>query len=260
MHISVLFKRFEKVLSDNSPAILTGIGVTGTITTAYLAAKASFKAAEILNWEHVDGAEWNRAEEKTAREKIELTWQLYIPAITSGVITCGCIIMANRVGTRRAAAMATAYSLSDKAFEEYKEKVQERLGKKDEKAIRDEIAQDQVNRNPKRPVQDPLDTGKSLFYEGYTGRYLYSNVETLKAAQNKVNHQINSHSYASLTDFYNAAGIPPNSISDDLGWNSNKLMELDFSATEYETEDGRTEACMVFNYQVEPIRHFDKVH
>lgn len=255
MHISVLFKRFEKVLSDNSPAILTGIGVTGTITTAYLAAKASVKAYRSL-YEVQEGAETDY----TPREIVERTWQYFVPPITTGAITCGCIIMANRVGTRRAAAMATAYSLSDKAFEEYKEKVQERLGKKDEKAIRDEIAQDQVNRNSKRPVQDPLDTGKSLFYEGYTGRYLYSNVETLKAAQNKVNHQINSHSYASLTDFYNAAGIPPNSISDDLGWNSNKLMELDFSATEYETEDGRTEACMVFNYQVEPIRHFDKVH
>ncbi len=41
-------KRTEKLVADNSPAILTAWGVTGTLTTAYLTGKASFRAADLL--------------------------------------------------------------------------------------------------------------------------------------------------------------------------------------------------------------------
>jgi hypothetical protein len=41
-------RRLLKFASDNSPAILTSAAVVGTITTAYLTGKASFKAADVI--------------------------------------------------------------------------------------------------------------------------------------------------------------------------------------------------------------------
>ena len=45
MNIKKIVAYTTKLLNDNSPVILTALGVTGTITTAYLAVKATFKAA-----------------------------------------------------------------------------------------------------------------------------------------------------------------------------------------------------------------------
>ena len=43
-----VLKQAEKFASDNSPAILTALGLTGVLTTAYLSGKASFNAYDIL--------------------------------------------------------------------------------------------------------------------------------------------------------------------------------------------------------------------
>lgn len=250
MTLSNIAHKAEKIISDNSPLILTGIAVTGTITTALLAGRASFKAAQIL----ADDLHYREpGDEATPRDKLEMTWKLYIPAVGAGVTTVICIIASNRIGTRRAAAMAAAYSISEKAFAEYKDKVVERLGDAKEQKIRDEIAQDQVNRNPVS-TREVIITGNGdvLCYDSITGRYFQSNVESLRKAQNDVNHQILMNMYASLNDFYQEIGLPVTPYSNEVGWNADNLLELKFSTVL--SEDGRP--CISVNYAISPIRDY----
>jgi len=255
MTLHDLARKSNKALSDNSPALLTAIGVTGTITTSYLAGKASFEAAHVLDNEsagqNVDVSSF------TPQERIKLVWKLYIPAVGAGTVTVVAIVSANRIGSRRAAAMASAFAVSERFSQEYKDKVIEKLGENKERVLRDEIAQDQIDRNERVDTEVIHSyNGEMLCYEPYTGRYFRSSIEILKKAQNDTNYVVNNHGYASLSDFYNNAGIPTTSISDELGWNSNKLMELTFS-TGISTAG---EPCHSFSYQVEPIRNFYKVH
>ena len=51
MNLAVLKDQAQKFASDNATGILTTIGVAGTITTAVLASRASFKAARIIDEE-----------------------------------------------------------------------------------------------------------------------------------------------------------------------------------------------------------------
>ena len=44
-HVSKL----KYLLNENSTTILTAVGVVGTVGTAYLTGRATFKAAEIIN-------------------------------------------------------------------------------------------------------------------------------------------------------------------------------------------------------------------
>jgi hypothetical protein len=248
MKAADFFKKLQKLAIDNSPTILTGIAVAGTVTTAYLTGKATYKAAQILSEE---------SPYLEPKEKVLLTWKLYIPAAGTGMLTVISIIGANRIGTRRAAALVSAYTLSEKMFDEYKDKVVEKIGQKKEQEVRDELAQDRVNRNPVNENSVIIIGGKSvLCYEAYTGRYFLSDMETLKKAQNDVNYMVNNNFYASLTDFYDKVGLPKTSISDEVGWNCNKLLELNFSTAI--TEDGRP--CLTIDYQVEPIRDFHRVN
>jgi len=253
MNFLVIVKRVEKLVIDNSPAILTVLGVTGTITTAYLTGTASFKAAEILRKEGMIESDELDSISFSFKDKFEYVWKCYIPAVGTGAVTVFCIVFANRIGMRRAAAVAAAYSISEKAFVEYKDKVIEKFGDNQEQKVRDEVAQDRVNRNPlnEREIIITGD-GEVLCYEAFTGRYFKSSMEEVKRAQNDINAEIIHNSYASLSDFYNALGIGKTSCSDEVGWNTDKLLELKF--TTVLSEDNRP--CISIEFDVAPVRDY----
>jgi len=86
--------------------------------------------------------------------------------------------------------------------------------------------------------------GLTLCHESLTGRYFTSDMETLRKAMNDINAKLNTHDYATLDDFYYLVGLAQTSISGDLGWESDKQMDLIFTATL--TPDGRP--CLVIDY------------
>jgi hypothetical protein len=246
------FKQFEKFVQDNSPSILTAIGVVGTISTAYLTGKASFKAAEVIAKENARFAPQGEPY-LSLREKFEQTWTLYIPAVGTGAMTIACIVCANRIGNRRAAAMAAAYSLSEKAFTEYKEKVVEKIGENKERAVRDELAQDRVNRAPKTEVIIS-GGGEVLCYDEYSGRYFESSMEEIKKAQNDTNYRIINDGFASLGDFYERLGLPSTKYSEEVGWNTDHPLEITFSTTMSDDQ----KPCLAMDYRTVPTRGYNR--
>lgn len=251
LNLRLMAKQAERLVTNNSPLILTVIGVTGTLTTAYLTGKATFKAAEIIR-EQAHWAELHDLEYEV-KDKAAAVWKLYIPAATAGLFTVSAIILANRISTRRAAVLASAYALSERAMDEYKKKVIEKLGAKKEQAVRDDIAQDRINRNPVDDSKVIVVGGKDvLFYEAYTDRYFTSDMETVRKAQNDINEQIINDHYASLDDFYERLKLPSTSASSDLGWNLDRMLAITFSAIL--TPDGRP--CISVQYDYTPVPHY----
>lgn len=243
--------QLEKLVGDNSPLILTVFGVAGVATTAVLASKATLKADAVLNNEDTDPHYV-----RTKRETFELVWKLYIPAVLSGTLTCGAIIAANRIGTRRTAAMAAGLAITERAYDEYREKVVEEIGKNKEAKVRDAVHQDRVNKD--------IEQGKIVFgdddhlcKDAWSGRYFKSNMEEIKAAQNHVNYQINNgHGGASLSELYNWLGLEPTKESDNVGWNSDELLEISFSTV----LNNKNKPVLVMDFPVQPIRKFWKAH
>lgn len=255
MSIKEIVKRTEKLITDNSSGILTGVGVAGVVTTAYLTGKASFKAAEVIrDAEEKAGAPYGSME-LDLKERTLLVWRLYVPASLTGTLTIAAIIGSNRVGTRRAAALATAYTISEKAFVDYKEKVIEKLGENKEREVRDEIAQERITKNPPGEVII-IAGGDVLCYEAFSGRYFMSNMESIKKAMNDTNYIINNNFYASLSDFYKKLGLPTTSYSEEVGWNSDNIIDIDFSTVLSEDE----RPCISIDFRVVPVRDYFRVH
>ncbi len=242
MTLSTLFTRVTQTLKSNSPEILTALAVSGVVTTAYLAGKASFQAAGKLS---------DQSPHMSNKDRAKIVWKLYIPATISGAATIVCIVGATRTQSRRTAAAVTAYSLTEKAFTEYKEKVVEQIGKGKEQKIRDDIAQEAVLANPHKTKEVVIvGPGQVLCCELYTHRYFRSDMETLRKAQNDLNARINSDRYVPLFEFYELVGLPYTSASNELGWDSDKQVELRFSTVL--SENG--EPCLAFDYNyVKPI-------
>jgi hypothetical protein len=254
MDVSKLLKQAEKFTTDNSPAILTGIGIAGVVGTAYLTGKATVRAVDIIDRERSIQFRTTGIQPWSRKEVVLLVWKFYIPPVTVGALTIASIYGANHVGTRRATAMAAAYSISEKAFSEYKEKVVDKLGEKQEQVVRDELAQERVERNPSDDATVIItDGGEVLCYEQFTGRYFKSSMETIKQAVNEINYNILHQGYASLTDFYHEVGIPRTGLSDELGWNTDQLLEIDYSTVL--STDGRP--CVAIDFNTQPYRRFD---
>ena len=239
---SDLLNRTRRMLRVNSPQILSGFAVAGVVTTAYYAVKGSFQAAETI--------QLSAAEDESIQEKAKLVWPHYIPTAVAGTITIGCIVSANSLHGRRAAAAVSAYTITEQAFSEYRAKVREELGNHKEQVLRDDIARNHVESNPASKGVIIAGDGNVLCNELYTGRYFMSNMENLRKAENDINSEIVHGLYATLDSFYDQLGLPHTSTSGELGWDSDRLMELEFSTVL--SDDGKP--CLAFQYNyIKPI-------
>lgn len=253
MTISDLVFRSQKLLIDNSPSILTAVGVVGTVSTALLTGQATYRYMDQLVMEgYYDPNEVRDA--RNRRAHFDAAWKYYVPAVGTGALTIAAILAANHIGTRRAAGIAAAYSISERAFQEYREKVVEKMGTKSEQSVRDDIAQDRVRRTEAASREVLVVSGDVLCQDAVSGRYLTSNMATLDRAVNELNRQIINDSYASLSDFYDRIGLPHTAYSDEVGWKSDREITLDITSAV--TSDSKP--CLVFNFNTVPIRDYYK--
>lgn len=257
MNLRDFAKPIEKLVADNSPAILTAVGVIGSASAAYLTGKATFKAADVLaDAEKSRTAGFVEGEELTNNDKVKLVWKLYIPPLSVLAVSCGAIIMSNRISTKRAAALATAYTLAERAHSEYAEKVKEHFGLKKEQDVKDAIAQDNVTKNPPQ-AERVFVTGKgdTLCKDELTGRYFLSTMEEIKAAQNHINSVILGSGDASLNSFYDWLGLESIPMGEEVGW-SGGMMDVSFSSTLTD----KNEPCLVFSFRTDPVRNYFRTH
>ena len=241
-------KSAERVLTKYSPGILTGIGIAGMIGATFMAVKATPKALYLIETKK----EESEVEELTPVETIKICWKCYIPATLTTVLSAVCLIGASTVSAKRNAALATAYSISEAALREYQEKVVEVVGEKKEKAVRDAVAKDQIERDPvtKSEVVIIDSNSNTLCYEPLSGRYFKSTIDKIKKAEIKLDRQMIQEMYVSLNDFYWEIGLDETDLGDKMGWNLSKgYMDLSFSSQL--ADDGTP--CAVIVYGIPPV-------
>ena len=252
-NLATLITRTRQFVSKRSPEILTGIGIAGMISTTVLAVKATPKAMNLIEMKKKE--EW--ADKLSPVEIVKVAWKPYIPAIVTCVASTTCLIGASSVNAKRNAALATAYKLSETALSEYREKVIETIGEKKERAVRDKVAEEKVKKNPVSKNEVIVTgNGKTLCFDPISGRYFMSSIETIKRAENTLNKQMlhDITGYVSLNDFYDEIGLVHTSNGDDLGWNTNQLIDIGFSSQLNDNE----EPSVVLDYLVAPKYDFYK--
>lgn len=241
-----IVKGVRSGVSKHGPEILTGIGIAGMITTTVLSVRATPKALRLIE-EKKDEQE---VEKLAPIELVKTAWKPYIPAMVMGTASVACLIGASSASTRRSAALATAYKLSETAFGEYKEKVIETIGEKKEAIIKDKVAKTKLEKDPvskKEVIITP--SGKTLCYDSISGRYFESDIEKIKRAVNELNRRMIVDMYISLSEFYDELGLDHTAISDEIGWNlDDGLLEIDFSS---QIADNGT-PCIVMDYRLAP--------
>lgn len=251
-NVSGFINSAKSAIVKHSPEILTGMGVAGMVTTAVLAVKATPKALDLIRVRE-DELE---VEKLPVGEIVKTTWKCYIPAVSTCILSAACIIGASSVHTKRNAAIAAAYKLSEKALIEYKDAVIETIGEKKELEVRDKMAEKHIEKDPVSKTEVIItDKGTSLCYDSISGRYFKSDIETIKRAENVINKQMLSDMYVSLNDFYDELGLDYTKVGRELGWSvDDGLIEIHFSS---QLADDCT-PCLVVEYSTPPKYKFDR--
>lgn len=253
MNISPFLRTAQKWALENSPSILTVVGTIGAISTAVLATRAGFSSASLVENALIEKRQSQRGP-LTKREVVEATWQEFIPPAVVGAITLAAIIGANRIGTRRAAALAAAFKISEKMAEEYRQKVVEHMGAQKEEMVRSDVARDRIGRT------DGVETlilgeGEIIFYDSWSDRAFTSTRQRVEDAVNQINYQINQAWAASLTEFFDLLGLKATGVSDSFGWNTDELLDVNY--TSCLLPDGRP-ACEI-RYNTQPFQNYNKI-
>lgn len=253
LDIKKILKTAQKGLSKHSPKILTGLGIAGMGTTVVLAVKATPKAMQLI-------------EEKKREEKVDdlspaviikTAYKPYIPAVILGVTSTICLIGANTVSTRRTAALATVYKVTENTLNEYKDKITEIVGEEKAKEIKQTVINEKHGLQPAAMTQVVLsDDNEVRIIDNSTGQEKVVNYNRIKEVENEINSMLIDDGYASTGDYYDLMGLESTSLGSKLGWRvENGKLRLET----YPAVNKKGLPVLIVDFSIEPEYYFDYV-
>lgn len=241
-------KTTRKALKKATPTILTGVGVVGVVVTAVFTAKATPKALERLEKEKTIKMAEN-GENLTRMDTIAACWTYYVPAVTAGIATIGCIFGANVLNHRQQASLASAYALVSHSYADYKRKVKELYGEEAHKNIAQSLA---VEKAKDISLYGQTLVGECgldfedaheetrLFYDSFSERYFESTISRVLQAEYHLNRNFMFGGYISLNEFYKFLGLEETELGATVGWNNcnGDIYWIDFDHVKAMIDDG----------------------
>lgn len=242
--------KFAKEFGKRSPVILITLGIGSGIAAIPLTVKATLKASELIEEEKCARVERDESEEMTAVEVVKTAWKPFVPVAATSVFSVACLIGSFSVHSRRNAALAAAYKISETALANFKDAAIEELGEKKVTEIKKKASTKHMEDTPYKSTEVVMiGNGTVLCYDDISGRYFKSDRETIRAAVNDCNYQLQNEMFISLNDFYEKIGLPYTSYGSKAGWNIDQYpFEVLFDSKI--ADDGTP--CMVISYNIEP--------
>lgn len=251
------FDSVKESINQNAPLITTTLCIVGSIGAVATAYKVSPKAHQLLKYVENTSAE-DDSKAKIFWRKTKAVAPVVWPILLMEGVSIGCAISSYEISAERISALAAAYALSEKRLNDYSQEVVKQIGKTKESKIRDAVAAEEVKRNPLGAKNEVVILpGSTLCYDGMSGRYFMSDIETIRGVINVLNDRLRNEMYVSLNDFYYELGLTEINVGDLLGWNVNSgEIDLDFRSTIAENK----QPCVTLNYMCEPKFDYRNLH
>lgn len=233
-------------LQKHSPTILFGVGIAGVVATAVLASRATLKLDDVLGDHRADMNDVDRIstqgtipEEEVQKIKVMVyaktthrIMKLYGPAVGVGALSIVALTGSHHIMSKRNAGLAAAYSAVDKAFGNYRARVQEDLG---EDADRDFMYGKETRETTtvnkagtekiKTTVHADSEAGPSMYAKLFGPDTSQSwspeaglNVMFLKSHQNYANDKLQARGHVFLNEIYDALGLDRTPAGQIVGW------------------------------------------
>ena len=245
------FKFVKPFIVKHEPEILMAMGISGLIFSTAWSIRATIRATKAVQ----EYKNYKQIDKITFKEGFKLTWRYYWPVAASVLVSVPCIIAGNRVSSKRYAALATAYTISEAALQEYQEATREVVGDKKAKQIQENVDAKKVEETYKGGNQIILTgDGDSLFFEPLSGRYFKSNWNEIAKAANELNAEAlsNMDGQISLNDWFTKLGLEETKVGNEIGWslNGNPKNLIDIEISSHITKDNIP--CGAISYNIQP--------
>lgn len=236
-------------LKRNSPTLVAILASAGVVGTAVLAVKATPKATAKVRADSRKRHDGD-PDAATTPEKIKSAWTCYIPAAAMGTATILCIFGANALNRRQQASLASAYTLMERQYRNYRNKVKEICGQETHERIMRELAVEKVDDDHIITAQggfycSDLDfegaiEDKRLFYDRFSERYFESTIGKVLQAEYHINRNLVLGGDVCLNEFYEFLGIDGIPGGDGIGWfiDDDEIYWIDFNHPHMEVDDG----------------------
>ena len=264
-------------INRNSPSILIGLGISGFIGSIILAVKstptAQAKIEDRLYYGYTDSEEYYPSKTfdqylmslrkdgyqisrdwltvLSPQETLKTIFPVYLPTAIITVLSATAIVLGNRIHLKRAAALASVYTLAENTLRTYQEKVLETVGKTKSEQIRGAVIDEELRANPPSAENTHnVGGGNELCYEMSTGRYFWSDAEKIRAAANQFNKELMSENVKTLNEFYYDLGLPMVELGNYVGWEiDDGLIDVLISAR---VSDAYEKPCLVLDFVSRP--------
>lgn len=247
----------------HSAALYTAVGVSSG-----LGAIISGIAVTPENTRKLDNERDERARlgipEMTFWEKMQMIGPSYIPCVLLFGTSATCFILNTLKEERKIATLAGLYSMSEKSFEEYREKVKDMFGERKEAKVRDEIASDQAKLATSNSVAY-IYTGDGDYpcLDAWSNTKFRSSQIAMEKARIAVLDRIRSEMYISLEEVYNEMHLPlrrdqkglPLIDRSEIGWTQDDDLQFFYTYT----GDSNGEPMMVITFYPAPHPDFNKL-
>ena len=253
MGISKALHSTKFFIFKHSPEILTGISILGVATTTVLTINATSHATQILN----DLREQNPeiSQDEFRKKAIKPLVCEYAPVLICAGATITCIVCANIIQSKRLAALASSYVLTNTKFDEYKEAVAAKLGNKKADELKGTLNEKLLSKNP--PEEQKIvvleDGSDTLIYDANSGRYFRSSIERLRRIEADMNRLLLADDWVSMNDIYEQLKLDPIDLGNLMGFDTanGDTIIFDFGATITDDE----KPCIVLNINPHPKYH-----
>ena len=250
-------KTFHRVgfqIKKHSPEILLVTGITGVVTSAVMACKATTKVDAIIEeskksidmiHEGMEAGNICDVEytEEDGKKDLAIVYiqtgvkfaKLYGPSVLLGLTSIGCILASNNIIHKRNVALSAAYTAIDRSFKGYRSRVIERFGESMDRELRYNIKTQEV----KETVVDE-ETGKkktvkstvsvvdpntysdyARFFDEYCAGWTKDaeyNLMFLRQQQNYANELLKARGHLFLNEVYDMLGIDRTKAGNIVGW------------------------------------------
>ena len=250
-------KTFHRVgfqIKKHSPEILLVTGVTGVVTSAVMACKATTKVDAIIeeskksidtihegmNAGNICDVEYT---EEDGKKDLAIVYiqtgvkfaKLYGPSVLLGLTSIGCILASNNIIHKRNVALSAAYTAIDRSFKGYRSRVIERFGENMDRELRYNIKTQEVKdtvvdeeTGKKKTVKSTVSvvdpntySDYARFFDEYCAGWTKDaeyNLMFLRQQQNYANELLKSRGHLFLNEVYDMLGIDRTKAGNIVGW------------------------------------------
>lgn len=259
INLSGTLRSLTKTLKANKTTVYAVGATLGVIGTGYTSAKATLETKEWVD----------KNPDATTKDKIQHIGQVWIAPVVAGGVTIFCIWRGHKLHLQKEASLGAIGAYYKKKYTDLEKKITEKLGEEESKQIKDEIAQENLQKKdlPATTQQDAM-SGKFWIYDELSDQFMKVDGNRLTWAAYCVNEKFHKYEDVQYNWFLNLLGGVGRDYLKDCGWSmyAEELTDvMDFNGLGYNIDvqtdytlrsaadnrlihEGQTAAMLQFNY------------